>query len=294
MHDRITNIEQIEKWRTTRYSSIFTRHNFQKILTDDLALFDGIIMDYGGAITKKDTLTYKDYLIHIFRYLTQNYRNEYIIKNALLNALICKYGTTKTIALNEFAVGESIADMVLFNGCSKAFEIKTEYDTPKRLATQLADYKKIFQYCYLVVHRDSLPKYSKEVDESIGVITYCMKRGRFSFEEFRSAKENLDIDPHLLMRCLHTDEYKKIVQTYYGYLPTMNSFTAFDICEESISKIPSEELHKLFIKTVKERKSNMKHLKSYDSCMRQMCLSMHLTPNEYEIINTRLLTTVKL
>ncbi len=85
-----------------------------------------------------------------------------------------------------------------------------------------------------------------------------------------------------------------IVRLYYGSLPEMNAFTAFTICEQLLSQIPAESLHQLFIQIIKGRKNNMKYLKKYDKSLRQMCLSMHLFPNEYKMINEKLLTPIKI
>lgn len=294
MLDKLANIDSYEKWKTLRYSAVLSRGNFNKLLHDDFALMDDVIFDYGKINANSAPLTYKDYVSHVFRYLTKHYRNEYIIKNALLNHLIDEYGTSQTIALNEFAIGTSIADMVLFNGCSKAFEIKTEHDSPKRLASQISNYSEIFQYCYLVAHEDYLSKYQKEIDANTGIIKYYINRGHIYFEEIKPATKNTQINPYLLMRCLRTEEYKMIVRLYYGSLPEMNAFTAFTICEQLLSQIPAESLHQLFIQIIKGRKNNMKYLKKYDKSLRQMCLSMHLFPNEYKMINEKLLTPIKI
>lgn len=288
-------IEQQGKWKPVRYSTIFSRHSADNIISNDFELFDDLISDYDEQQIGNEIITYKDYLSYIFHYLTYNYRNEYVIKNALLNKIIKDYGTNHTVALNEFAVGNSIADVVLFNGNSRAYEIKTEYDSPKRLDTQLADYNEVFQFCSLVVHEKYYEKYSKEVNPNVGIIVYSLKKGRICFEEKKPAIENIHINPHLLIRCLRTEEYKKIVKSYYGAFPKeLNAFNAFNICEELISEIPEDTLHQLFIATIKERKNNMKYLRKYEPCLRQLCLSMHLMPKDYEILNSRLLTTIKI
>ena len=59
----------------------------------------------------------------------------------------------------------------MFNGESKAFEIKTEYDTPRRLDKQMEDYKRFFDKCYLVVPEDRLEEYYNIVEPTTGIIT---------------------------------------------------------------------------------------------------------------------------
>ena len=77
---------------------------------------------------------YSDLLKKSYSVISKYYRCEYVYKNELIKLLLKKYGTRNSVYFNEFRVGNSIADMVMFNGESKAFEIKTEYDTPRRLS----------------------------------------------------------------------------------------------------------------------------------------------------------------
>jgi len=94
----------------------------------DFSLLDMKIERDKDKIGKKFS-TYSEYLKFAFAELRKNYRCEYVYKNTLINNLISNYGTKNSIIINEFRVGNSVADMVLFNGTSKAFEIKTELDS---------------------------------------------------------------------------------------------------------------------------------------------------------------------
>jgi hypothetical protein len=186
-----------------------------------------------------------------------------------------------TIAINEFRVGNSIADMVLFNGTSKAFEIKTELDSKKRLSGQLTDYSKIFKECYVVTHHSLTEKYLKE-NSQIGVIEWAENRNSVRMHEVREAIINPLIDPETLIRTIRTQEYKNIVKNYYGTLPEMNSFNMFETCREMIKHIPNDTLNQLFIDELKKRKSNTAILQSFHKELRQLVLSMNL--NEKAII----------
>ena len=277
-----------EMWRCVRYSSIFSRGNFDRLLKrNDYTLFQDIISDYDSKLIGSRLITYADFTDYAYKYILKNYRNEYVFKNSLINMLIKEFGTSHTIIFNEFSVGNSIADLVMFNGISRAYEIKTELDSDKRLGTQLADYKKIFQRCFVVVHDNCVGKYIN-ADDDIGIISMCVNRGNVKFEEVKAPKDNHNIDPHILIRCLRSSEYKELVKRYYRELPEMNAFTAFSICEEMMSAIPSDKLNCLFIDLMKERKTNMSQLKIFDKHLRQIGLSMHFSDKDYEIVSQRL------
>lgn len=277
-----------EMWRCVRYSSIFSRSNFDRLLkNDDYSIFQETIRDYDADKVGVKFHTYSDFANYAYRYMIKHYRNEYIYKNSLINKLIKEFGTNKTIIFNEFTVGNSIADLVLFNGKSRAYEIKTELDSNKRLFSQLADYKKIFQESYIVVHEKYIKKYESS-DKATGLIALSENRGNIKLDPVRKPTENHHIDPHVLIRCLRTYEYKELVKRYYGSLPEMDTFSAFSVCEKVIETIPSSSLNQLFIDIIKERKTNMRNLRDYDRHLRQICLSMHISSKEFDKMTKKL------
>jgi len=153
------------------YSSVFSSTSFLWLLQcDDYSFIDSKILRYDLSLVGRSIETYYDYIRYIYNELRKWYRNEYIYKNTFLNELLLKsYGIKDTVAINEFRVSGSIADTVLFNGTSKAFEIKTELDSDKRLSGQLSDYSKIFNQCYIITHESLVDKYLK-ADDSSGII----------------------------------------------------------------------------------------------------------------------------
>jgi hypothetical protein len=175
----------------------------------------------------------------------------------------------------------------LFNGSSKAFEIKTELDSNKRLKGQVTDYRKIFEECYIVTDESLVEKYAKE-DPAIGIIALRKTSRSVDMYEWRKAKRNPEIDPDTLMRCLRTGEYKSIVKAFYGDLPEMSSFNMFSICSEMIKEIPSDELSALFLQQLKKRKSSTGILKSLNKELRQLALAMNLEQKKYDILVSHL------
>src|SRR5690606_23088535 len=103
-----------------------------------------------------------DLIMYSYQILEQHYRHEYIYKNKLLSDFVLQnYALDDTILLNEFRIGQSIADTVLVNGTNKVFEIKTELDSPERLQSQLQDYFRSFTEVYVFTHKTLIEKYQK-------------------------------------------------------------------------------------------------------------------------------------
>lgn len=282
-------VKNMELNRMRSYSSIFSTTYFSKLLkNDDYSFINSKIMKYDQLKVGKEILTYHDYIKFIYKELSKQYRNEYIFKNTFINELLInKYGLKDTVAINEFRVGDSIADIVLFNGTSKAFEIKTELDSNKRLVGQLADYNKIFKESYIVTYETLVDKYLSE-DNSAGIISLEKHSKGLKMTEVRPAKVNLEIEPESIIRSLRTSEYKSITKQYYGELPQMNSFNMFDICSDLIKQIPLEELNLLFIEQLKKRKSNTLAIESHIKELRQIGLAMNIDTKTHQILEEKL------
>lgn len=263
-----------EKDKLRNYSSIFSRSAFTEILAyDDYACLDRLIERYGVS---KRILTYWDFLKFIYRYIRKYYRNEYVFKNEFLARLLIKdYGTRNTAAFSEFRVSNSIVDLALFNGESKAFEIKTEYDSPKRLEGQLQSYLGFFDKCYLIVPERLISQYSN-FDSQIGIIVLGESDGQIYLQECQPATENDILDVEVVMKSLRTEEYKNIIIEYFGDLPKVSCFSLFEVCEDLMKQIPQQTLRVLIRDEIKKRKSVTSDLRKIPYELRQICLSMKI------------------
>ncbi|MCL2414254.1 MAG: sce7726 family protein [Bacteroidales bacterium] len=281
-----------DKWRS--YASIFSSGNFIKLLRkNDFSFLDLKIKRLDQEFLENGIFSYLDYVKYTYKQLEKSYRNEYVFKNTVINKLLIQeYGTKDTIAINEFNAGNSVADLVIFNGNSKVFEIKSKFDSKKRIDGQISNYQKLFNECYVVVEHKHLSRYIS-LPSQIGIFTMQLERGRLVLHKERDAIENRKIDPYLVMRSVKTQEYKNIVREYLGYLPEMNAFNMFSICDAVITQIPPEHLNQLYIEEVKKRKSNTAKLKKFNSALRQICLSLKLTEQQYLALENSLSISIK-
>ncbi|MDR1221488.1 MAG: sce7726 family protein [Tannerella sp.] len=225
---------------------------------------------------------------YVYKSLCNEYRCEYVYKNQIINDLLLKkYKLSSTIAINEFRVGNSIVDIAMFNGVSRAFEIKTELDSDKRLNNQLLDYEKLFDECYIVTHESLVDKYLNQKD-NIGIIVLYKEKNCLKLEEIRSAKKNNTIDCETLIRCLRTAEYKNIIENFYGEIPDVSSFKMFDTCLLMMKRIPADALHTLMMTEFKKRKIDKNVISSSPKVLKHICLSLNMNFNAYSILNQRL------
>lgn len=275
------------------YSSLFSRSCAELWIKSNFDSIDYKIERYDFRWQNYANATYLDYLKYVYQILENNYQNEYVFKNTFLNEwLIKEIGHNNTKVFNEFRVGNAVADLVMFNGKSKVFEIKTEFDSTKRLNLQIENYSKAFNQIFLIVPESKLAVYTK-FDESIGLITFNNNEKSERFTLQRDAIINNKVDSETIMNVLHTNEYKSIVKSFYGELPNMTSFNQYNICNELIKEIPNIELNKKFIEKMKNRNLENTLSNRYYKEFNQISLALKLNKKEKEIMIQNLKSPIK-
>lgn len=258
-------------------SSAFSRSAFIDVLNfNDYSHFNWLISRYGIL----RCATYSDLLKKTYSVISKYYRCEYVYKNELIKLLLKKYGTRNSVYFSEFRVGNSIADIVMFNGESKAFEIKTEYDTPRRLDKQMDDYKRFFDKSYIIIPEDKIGEYCDNVESTTGIIVMSKNNSRIILKEIRHAEQNECFESKALMSCLRTAEYKNIVLSLGKSLEGIAGYDMYKYCYQEISKANPNELRELFLREIKKRKNNTAQLRKYPMSIRQMMLSLNLSEDK--------------
>jgi len=257
------------------YSSLFLRSEVKLWMKNDFSSVNYKIERYDRHWKSSSNTTYYDYLKYVYSILEKYYQNEYILKNSFLTEwLIQELGQSNSKVYSEYRVGSAIADLAMFNGNSKVFEIKTEYDTDSRLKLQLENYRKVFNQIFLIIPETKLHLFEK-YDSRIGIITY-KRRQTQKFMLHRDAINDKEIDAATIMHILHTHEYKAIVRSYFGGLPKMTSFNQFSICSNIIRQIPNQELNKHFIEQMKKRSFENVLSSRYYKIFNQLSLALKL------------------
>ena len=278
---KLYDIEQLHYYASLCSGNVVQRslkYNDYSAIFECLHRYDSDLMSRG--------LTYWDYFDYVYRILEKNYRNEYVYKNTLIKGYIVKeYSLKETKVFNEFRIGSSIADLAMFNGTSKAFEIKTELDNDKRLASQLGEYARLMEESYLVVSADLVDKYRSDVDKSVGIISLCRQGRSLKIERLRKARKNSCVDIDILMSSVRCDEYRWMVKTAYGSLPDVSDFEMFDACKDLLNRLSSIKLQRLFLDAVKKRKNSTGLLKSVPRSANLLCLSMDWNERYFAKLN---------
>lgn len=280
----MTSNSKTNIWKSA--STAFSRN----VVTDVMKYNDFSHLNWVLSLcpTQKDIATYLDLMDVVYRNMVKYYRCEYVYKNEIIRQLVRSFKKSdKSVVFNEFRVTDSIADLAMFNGESKAFEIKTEYDSSKRLEKQMRAYRRVFDKTFIVVPEEKLPVYMPTIDEATGIILLTYNKGRVCLLKYREAEQNKQIDADTLIRCLRTCEYENIVSSFYGELPDVSAADMFDACAEMMSQIPSSVLREMFLSAMKNRKTDLGQLKSVPQPLTQLCVSLNLKEREISsLVNT--------
>lgn len=267
-------------------SMAFSRNAVTDVIKyNDFSQLDWVLSLYSK---RQNITTYLELLDAVYRNMAKHYRCEYVYKNEIIKHLVQNYKKSdQTVVFNEFRVGDSIADLALFNGESKAFEIKTEYDSSKRLEKQMKAYKLVFDKCYVVVPEEKVSDYLSSIDETTGIITLTYHKGHIGLLQYREAMQNMHMDAATFIRCLRTKEYEHIVSSYYGKLPDVGTAQLFTACLEKMSNMPTSVLRQYFLSVIKKRKNDVSLLKDVPRPLAQLCVALNLNDSEIaSLVNT--------
>lgn len=247
----------------------------------DYSVMNNVVSRY--PVSREDW-TYRRMLEKVYRLLVKNYCCEYVVKNEIISRLLIKnFGTKDTVYFSEFRLLDSIADLALFNGESKAFEIKTVFDSPRRLKKQLDEYCGFFDKVYIVVPGTLLDSYMSIIDSTVGIVTYDNECGSMAVDIKREAGVNEHLNVDVVMAALREQEYISIVKQITGKVPDVPFYEMYGCCLDLMSRFDVKKLKASLLEAIKMRRNITSRIKQIDTPLRQMMLSLNL-PSKKEAL----------
>lgn len=247
-------------------SNVLSNSAFNKIVREgDYDAVQRRANKYKSANSSSRIDTYGDFYEHLYGAMLKSYRNEFIYKNEIINKILLgRYSLNTATVLNEFRIGKSIADLVMLNGTSIVYEIKTEYDSPERLLTQINDYRKSFLNVVIVTHHTHLKKYQEFLLlnslNNIGLMTFTQRKTLKTIISPNEDSSYLDIT--YMFKCLRKNEYIKLIDNYFGHTPNVPNTKMFKECFSLAIKIDKLEFHNFMFYYLKKRSIREKNIVS--------------------------------
>lgn len=240
----------------TLLNHFFTQAVWKRLLANRSdRMYDAILRKYVmdasdgvGASTNRRMLGALD------AFMSQNFRNEYYIRNALLRHFNNLHAHTSEggCALTQLHVADSRADFVFLNGKAIVYEIKTDRDNLDRLENQVADYYKAFKYVSVACGGFWLKELRARLKGTpVGLVLLEEKDRVRMVREPRPNCKMLDAD--VMFDVLRRNEIDMVLRQVYGCLPNTSSVRYYALARKWFCRISVRQLYPLFITALKRR-----------------------------------------
>ncbi|AOX11301.1 MULTISPECIES: sce7726 family protein [Pseudomonas] len=237
-------------------SQIFSSKRISELSCGDTSFIEAIASSFKAELAESFTIS--DIYNHCYRTLSKTFRNEYFLKNVIIQKILLgKHSLNTATAITEFRVGKSKADCVIINGHSTCYEIKSNYDNLDRLHGQLSQYRMIFDRTYVVAEESQIEKLSKFDLGDTGLIQLTQRGTLKTLIEASTIDDA--IDARTLIRSLRMSEYLELVERIYGYKPDLCNTEVFFECEKLMQAACPMKLRFEFCKVLKKSRKNDQH-----------------------------------
>lgn len=198
-------------------SEIYTR---QELETKTKHFYDAIkanIDNTASAFENEFGLSYKlafgtePFELAIIKILSEYYKNEYFVREMFIKKKLLKLNETQVC--KEFPVFDSRADILSINGKSIAYEIKTKYDTLKRLNKQVLNYSLCFEYVYIICPSSLKQTIEKHIPDYCGIYTYDDNRCNTDFIKVKDASKSPNLNKINILNCMLLSELDTCFKT---------------------------------------------------------------------------------
>lgn len=187
-----------------------------------------------------------------FETVRREYRNEYVYKSAIAERILFGRHSPRTSSLAvELPVAGSIVDVAIFNGTTTAYEIKTEFDSPRRLSTQTVAYLKAFDRVYVVTHPRLAEKYARLCDDRVGILVL---NARESLSSHRPAAANAaHLEQRAMFRIMRRPEFLGALERAGVNVPALPNGLIDSHCEAAFSNLPLAVAYDIYLHAMRER-----------------------------------------
>jgi hypothetical protein len=211
-------------------------------------------------------------------------RSDYVFRAAVVqNVLLGEHDLASASIVSEMNVGTARADLVVFNGTSTVYEIKSERDSLSRLEGQLTNYQKVFGRIYLITGDRHIDRLLNFLPEEIGIKSVNRDGMMIPVRTATDQSKNVDV-----ATIFDTLRFKEIVDIMSNF--GFESVTELTACSredlrEGFVKLPPSAVHAEMVKVLRRSRSALPIstlIEMAPASARALCLSIKLTKRERE------------
>lgn len=181
-------------------------------------------------------------------------RDEYVYRNALTQKILLgRHSLNTATMLREVRTGACKADVVVLNGTSTAYEIKSERDSLARLENQLNSYRNVFAAVNVVASPLHIREVLAKVPTDVGVMSLSP---RFTLQTEREAQNRPErTSPPLVLELLRVDEALAILKALGINAPEVPNTQIRSELGKIFASLDPEVAHGQMVRILKESRS---------------------------------------
>jgi len=202
-----------------------------------------------------ETLSVGEFFEFAFAILSKKaYRYEYAYRAAITHKLLLGTHSLKTASmLTEFRTENCKADIVILNGTSTVYEIKSERDNLDRLDRQMSAYRKVFAKVNIITGENHISAILEKVPDDIGVLVLS---DRFRISTIREAVDRPDcINPVSVLDSLQRHEAIQILERMGEPVPQVPNTKMYQALRLQFEKISPTATHHHMLQVLKKTRS---------------------------------------
>lgn len=221
-------------------------------------------------------------------------RDEYVYRSAITQKIVLGRHSLRTAAiLSEARAGLCKADVVVLNGTSTAYEIKSERDSLSRLRNQLESYRKVFAAVNVVVSDVHLHDVLAAAPADVGVLVLSR---RFTLQTERAALNDPHrISPLMVLEALRSPEAISILKSLGIEVPQVPNTQLRTELQRLFANLEPVIVHDQMVSTLKRTRSQsamLDFVQSVPASLRASALSIRIAAADRaritEAVNTPL------
>jgi len=246
-----------------------------------------------SGLATTDRKFVRDAFDYAFQVLQKHHRTEYIYKNVIAKKILFgRHSLNTAVMMTEFRVGECKADVVILNGTSTAYEIKSERDKLDRLSSQVETYLEAFARVCVVASESHLAQVLELVPHSVGVMRLTSRGSLSTLRE--PFEEPTRIVPSLVFEMLQLKESREILNLLGVEVPEGVPNTRLHSAQRRLFKdLSPADLHAAMVKVLKVTRNQRpltNLLESLPLSLRSLAIATQIRKLDHERLKTALNT----
>lgn len=222
-------------------------------------------------------------------------RHEYVYKAAIAHKILLgKHTLRSATMLTEFRVGDCRADVVILNGTSTVYEVKSERDKLDRLEAQLSAYIQVFARVNVITGENHLAEVLSTVPPEVGVMLLSR---RYQISTIREATDAPGrIVPEVMFDSLRLDESQRILNRLGISCPSVPNTRRYQELRKRFARLTPHEAHSGMVSVLRETRSMLplaKLVLALPIYLRAAALSTRLRQSDHLRLVSALQTSIE-